>query len=84
MRPKDKYTTYTPYARGYRKGIHKVPKWTRVRAISYAMPLILITSRLVDTSDEPPGFLRTLSIACFTIQYATRKILKPRNKPRTH
>ncbi|KIP04764.1 hypothetical protein PHLGIDRAFT_25440 [Phlebiopsis gigantea 11061_1 CR5-6] len=29
MPPKDKYTTYSPYGRGYRKGIHKVPKWTR-------------------------------------------------------
>lgn len=26
----DKYTTFDPKARGYRKGIHKVPKWTKV------------------------------------------------------
>jgi len=31
MKPKDKYTVFTPHAKGYRKGIHKVPKWTRVR-----------------------------------------------------
>ncbi|KAF9050688.1 mitochondrial ribosomal protein L31 [Hymenopellis radicata] len=29
MHPRDKYTVFTPHARGYRKGIHKVPKWTR-------------------------------------------------------
>lgn len=32
MPAKDKYTVFSPHARGYRKGIHKVPKWTRVRA----------------------------------------------------
>lgn len=30
MPAKDKYTIYSPYERGYRKGIHKVPKWTRL------------------------------------------------------
>ncbi|KAF9246590.1 mitochondrial ribosomal protein L31 [Melanogaster broomeanus] len=30
MAPKDKYTVFNPTARGYRKGIHKVPKWTRL------------------------------------------------------
>jgi hypothetical protein len=30
MPAKDKYTVFSPHARGYRKGIHKVPKWTRV------------------------------------------------------
>lgn len=30
MNPKDKYTVFDPKARGWRKGIHKVPKWTRV------------------------------------------------------
>ncbi|KAF7295110.1 54S ribosomal protein L31, mitochondrial [Mycena indigotica] len=30
MLAKDKYTVYTPHAVGYRKGIHKVPKWTRI------------------------------------------------------
>ena len=34
MDPKDKYTVFTPHARGYRKGIHKVPKFTRVRRLS--------------------------------------------------
>lgn len=30
MVPKDKYTVFSSTSRGYRKGIHKVPKWTRV------------------------------------------------------
>jgi Mitochondrial ribosomal protein L31 len=34
MDPKDKYTVFSPHHRSYRKGIHKVPKWTRVCALS--------------------------------------------------
>ncbi|KAK7515367.1 mitochondrial ribosomal protein-like protein subunit L31 [Phyllosticta citriasiana] len=30
MFARDKYTVFGRYERGYRKGIHKVPKWTRV------------------------------------------------------
>ncbi|KAG1877603.1 mitochondrial 54S ribosomal protein YmL31 [Suillus subalutaceus] len=30
MDPKDKYTVFSATSRGYRKGIHKVPKWTRL------------------------------------------------------
>ncbi|KAL1995897.1 hypothetical protein VTN49DRAFT_763 [Thermomyces lanuginosus] len=30
MLPRDKYTIYDRKERGYRKGIHKLPKWTRV------------------------------------------------------
>jgi hypothetical protein len=30
MPAKDKYTVFSRHDRGYRKGIHKVPKWTRV------------------------------------------------------
>lgn len=30
MPAKDKYTVFSPSAKGYRKGIHKVPKWTRL------------------------------------------------------
>ena len=29
-RPLDKYTVFSKKHKGYRKGIHKVPKWTRV------------------------------------------------------
>ncbi|KAL4067558.1 mitochondrial ribosomal protein L31, partial [Scleroderma citrinum] len=30
MHPRDKYTIFSAMSRGYRKGIHKVPKWTRL------------------------------------------------------
>ncbi|KAL9019094.1 MAG: hypothetical protein Q9185_003636 [Variospora sp. 1 TL-2023] len=30
MRPKDKYTIFDRKEKRYRKGIHKLPKWTRV------------------------------------------------------
>lgn len=30
MLPRDKYTMFDRKARGYRKGVHKLPKWTRV------------------------------------------------------
>ena len=36
MDPKDKYTVFSPHHRGYRKGAHKVPKWTRVCSLSLA------------------------------------------------
>lgn len=29
MSPKDKYTVFDRKARDYRKGVHKVPKWTK-------------------------------------------------------
>lgn len=29
----DKYTTFDRNARGYRKGVHKVPKWTKVGGV---------------------------------------------------
>jgi hypothetical protein len=38
MDPKDKYTVFSPHHRGYRKGVHKVPKWTRVCLLSLARP----------------------------------------------
>ena len=31
MPARDKYTVFSATSKGYRKGIHKVPKWTRVR-----------------------------------------------------
>ncbi|PIL23799.1 hypothetical protein GSI_13550 [Ganoderma sinense ZZ0214-1] len=30
MPPRDKYTVFSRHEKGYRKGIHKVPKWTRL------------------------------------------------------
>ncbi|KZS98948.1 60s ribosomal protein l31 [Sistotremastrum niveocremeum HHB9708] len=34
MPARDKYTVFSPHVEGYRKGIHKVPKFTRVRPSS--------------------------------------------------
>jgi hypothetical protein len=45
MPAKDKYTVFSPHERGYRKGIHKVPKWTRVRLA--ACFLLVFNSSLV-------------------------------------
>lgn len=46
MPPKDKYTVFSSTARGYRKGIHKVPKWTRVwPPFMLANALLTITSQ---------------------------------------
>ncbi|KAJ9114938.1 hypothetical protein QFC20_001312 [Naganishia adeliensis] len=30
MLPKDKYTTFNPTSQGYRKSVHKVPKFTKL------------------------------------------------------
>jgi hypothetical protein len=30
MLPRDKYTMFDKKVRGYRKAVHKLPKWTRV------------------------------------------------------
>ncbi|KAK0552369.1 hypothetical protein OC846_002244 [Tilletia horrida] len=30
MEPKNKYTTFSKTSKGYRKSVHKVPKWTRI------------------------------------------------------
>jgi len=30
MLPRDKYSMFDRKAKGYRKGVHKLPKWTRV------------------------------------------------------
>ncbi|KAL5614810.1 hypothetical protein BROUX41_004899 [Berkeleyomyces rouxiae] len=30
MMPRDKYTMFDRKVKGYRKGVHKLPKWTRV------------------------------------------------------
>jgi hypothetical protein len=39
MPAKDKYTVFTRHAKGYRKGIHKVPKFTRVSLFSLRITL---------------------------------------------
>ena len=42
MPPKDKYTVFNRTSRGYRKGIHKVPKFTRVRRAHCGKEWLLI------------------------------------------
>lgn len=39
MPAKDKYTTFNPRSEGYRKGVHKVPKFTRVSCCIYVSAL---------------------------------------------
>lgn len=43
MLPKDKYTVFSRTSRGFRKGIHKVPKFTRVRGSLYNVKVLLLT-----------------------------------------
>ena len=60
MPARDKYTVFSPHEKGYRKGIHKVPKWTRV---STMLPprtdkfSALTSSAAAYTTDEPERFL---------------------------
>jgi hypothetical protein len=39
MPARDKYTVFNKLSKGYRKGIHKVPKWTRVRLFTLTLPI---------------------------------------------
>jgi hypothetical protein len=50
MHPRDKYTVFSPHAKGYRKGIHKVPKWTRVRS-GFLLLKLTTNSKLAFTAD---------------------------------
>jgi len=46
MSPKDKYTTFNRTTVGYRKSVHKVPKFTRVSLLSakrLILPFVLST-----------------------------------------
>lgn len=55
MPARDKYTVFSPHVEGYRKGIHKVPKFTRVRPpffpLLFALNALQITHRV-----NPRGF----------------------------
>lgn len=56
MPAKDKYTIFNAHSRGYRKGMHKVPKFTRVRlptTRSFLHSLALADN----TPCQPQGFL---------------------------
>ena len=71
MPPRDKYTVFSRHEKGYRKGIHKVPKWTRVRLSPSPCPahqslpvLVLLFTRphadaiyIVNLEDEPQRLL---------------------------
>lgn len=71
MPARDKYTIFTPNAKGYRKGIHKVPKWTRVRDSVLLLERALNIAFPVDTENEPKGFLVTNIIIVYKYRYST-------------
>ena len=56
MLPKDKYTVFSPHTPGYRKGIHKVPKWTRVSSLPLA-PWLRLMWISAHSTDQPRGLL---------------------------
>ena len=57
MPARDKYTVFSPHARGYRKGIHKVPKWTRVGLIALFYETFTKLYVPVDAQNQPQRFL---------------------------
>jgi hypothetical protein len=64
MLPKDKYTTFNPTSAGYRKSVHRVPKFTKVRSFALdcveRVELIVGWLVVVDTAREP---YRILSVS---------------------
>lgn len=71
MPPRDKYTVFTRHERGYRKGIHKVPKWTRVSNTTRLPSFGVINSlnHTVDFADKSQRFLSCTQ--CITVFYIT-------------
>lgn len=57
MPPRDKYTVFSAKAVGYRKGIHKVPKWTRVLLSFSLYPYFIINIMSDNSEDKPPWLL---------------------------
>ena len=60
MPARDKYTVFSPHVKGYRKGIHKVPKWTRVCSLQLSAARFNILIYFYDTADaedKPKRFL---------------------------
>lgn len=53
----DKYTTFSPHDRGYRKSVHKVPKWTKVSSLLHTPWLYCwkLTMQLT-LRENPKGF----------------------------
>jgi len=62
MDPKDKYTVFSPHHRGYRKGIHKLPKWTRVRPLAppYIIIALICLPSVDHTKNKPERLLTTI------------------------
>ena len=65
MPARDKYTVFNKHEKGYRKGIHKVPKFTRVRArrffdLAVRADWVCFWST-DDAEDESQGFLTLFS-----------------------
>ena len=61
MEPRDKYTVFSKWDRGYRKGIHKMPKFTRVRVVLFSVGQGAEGGCFIGYSTrEPEGFLDCL------------------------
>lgn len=70
MPPKDKYTVFSPHAVGYRKGIHKVPKWTRVRSPHLSLQLSNLNGfRTANSQGESKRLLGSIQLRCTPIVY---------------
>lgn len=58
MLPKDKYTTFNPTSAGYRKSVHRVPKFTKVCLLRVAKGEDrMLIDVAVDPAREPYRFL---------------------------
>lgn len=58
MLPKDKYTTFNPTSTGYRKSVHRVPKFTKVCLLGVANGEDrMLIDVAVDAAREPYRFL---------------------------
>lgn len=77
MEPRDKYTVYSKWDRGYRKGIHKMPKFTRVRISRLAMIQATEYESIDHSTREPEGFLDCLylPLLSFVSVYTTNSAL---------
>lgn len=67
MEARDKYTVFSPTSPGYRKGIHKVPKWTRVGSFSSIVYTCISRSFAVNKPGQSQGLL--VSPHCLHIVY---------------
>ena len=83
----DKYTTFSPHGRGFRKSVHKVPKWTKVWPIAWLMNAGL-ADIVVDIEGEPKRFLGYCTVSLhITVQYRIHHTILYRSctiSPRLH